>query len=65
MEDEKIAAEIQRRGLEMEYLQELAAALGFAAEEGWAEAVFEAIEHAEPDQRRAAALRTLALSEEP
>jgi hypothetical protein len=62
MEDEEIAAEIQRRGLEVEYLQELAAALGFAAEEGWTEAVFDAIENAEPAQRRAAALRTLEMA---
>jgi hypothetical protein len=64
MEDEEIATEIQRRGLEVEYLQELAAALGFAAEEGWTEEVFDAIENAEPAQRRAAALRTLEMAED-
>lgn len=63
MEDAEIAAEIQRRGLEVLYLQELAAALGFAEEEGWSEAVFEAIEHATPAQRRGAAERTLRLAE--
>jgi hypothetical protein len=62
MTDEEIAAEIQRRGLEVEYLRELAAALGFAEAEGWSEEVFEAIIVAEPHQRRAAALRTLELS---
>jgi hypothetical protein len=56
MTDEEIAAEIQRRGLEVEYLRELAAALGFAEAEGWSAEV------AEPHQRRAAALRTLELS---
>ncbi len=61
MTDEEIAAEIQRRGLEVEYLRELAAALGFAENEGWSEAVFGAIVEAAPDQRRAAALRTLSL----
>ena len=64
MTDEEIAAEIQRRGLEVEYLRELAAALGFAEAEGWSEAVFDAIVEAEPEQRRAAALRTLELSED-
>ena len=64
MDDEQIAAEIQGRGLEIVYLSELAAALGFALEEGWTEAVFEAIEVATPEQRRSAALRTLQLSTE-
>lgn len=64
MDDERIATEIQRRGLELEYLRELAASLGFAPEEGWTEAVIEAIDRAEPGQRRAAALRTLDLPED-
>jgi hypothetical protein len=59
MTDEEIAAELQRRGLEVEYLRELAAALGFAEEEGWTEEVFGAIEVAELHVRRRAALRTL------
>lgn len=62
MEDQEIAAEIQRRGLEIEYLRELAAALGFADDEGWSEAVFEAIERATPEERRRAARRTLRLA---
>jgi hypothetical protein len=64
MKDEEIAAEIQRRGLEVEYLRELAASLGFLEEEGWSDAVFAAIEEANPAQRRRAALRTLRLSDE-
>lgn len=64
MNDQEIAAEIQRRGLEVEYLRELAAALGFAEEEGWSTAVFDAIEAASMDQRRAAARRTLQLCDE-
>lgn len=64
MDDEEIAAEIQRRGLEVVYLSELAAALGFAYDEGWTEDVFAAIEQATPEQRREAALRTLALTGE-
>ncbi|HEX2188793.1 MAG TPA: hypothetical protein VHG51_07820 [Longimicrobiaceae bacterium] len=59
MTDQEIAKELQRRGLEVEYLRELAAALGFAEEEGWSEAVFLAIEVAEMQVRRKAALRTL------
>jgi hypothetical protein len=51
MTDDEIAAELQRRGL--------AAALGFAEEEGWTEEVFAAIEGAELNVRRQAALRTL------
>ena len=64
MNDEEIARQIQTRGLEIEYLRELAASLGFADSEGWTEAVFEAIDHSSPEQRRRAALRTLALQEE-
>jgi hypothetical protein len=62
MTDEEIAAEIQRRGLEVEYLRELAAALGFAESEGWSEAVFCAMEAASHEQRRAAAERTIRLA---
>lgn len=63
MDDQEIAVELQRRGLEIVYLSELAAALGFATEEGWTEEIFVAIEHATLEQRRNAALRTLQLSE--
>jgi hypothetical protein len=64
MDDTQIAAEIQRRGLEIEYLRELASALGYADEEGWTEEVFAAVEGATPQQRRQAALRTLELTED-
>lgn len=57
--DREIAKELQRRGLEVEYLRELAAALGFADDEGWTEEVFGAIEAAGMEVRRRAALRTL------
>jgi hypothetical protein len=62
MTDEEIAAEIQSRGLEVEYLRELAAALGFAENEGWSEDVFAALEAASHEQRRAAAERTIRLA---
>ena len=64
MTDDEIAAAIQRLKLEVEYLQELAASLGFAPEEGWNEQVFDAIERATPEQRRLAALRTLSLDDD-
>ena len=51
MEDQEIAAEIQRRGLEIVYLSELAAALGYAVDEGWTEEIFAAIERATLEQR--------------
>jgi|GEM_PF-1200389 len=63
--DQEIAEEIQRRGLEVEYLRELAAALGFAEEEGWTEEVFLAIEVARIEVRRRAALRTLEMGDDP
>ncbi len=59
MRDELIGAEIERRGLEVEYLHELAATLGFSDEEGWSVELFAAIEAATLEQRRSAALRTL------
>jgi hypothetical protein len=62
MDDQEIAAEIQRRGLEIIYLSELAAALGYAVDEGWTEEIFAAIDRASLEQRRYAALRTLELS---
>lgn len=64
MDDQTIAMEIQRRGLEVEYLRELAAALGFADEEGWSDETFAAIERASMEQRRTAALRTLEMAED-
>lgn len=64
MQDHEIAAEIARRGLELVYLSELAASLGFASDEGWSKAVIDAIEGATPEQRRRAALRTLGAEEE-
>lgn len=61
MNDDEIARQIQQQGLEIVYLRELASSLGFADHEGWSEAVFEAIEQASAEQRRAAALRTLGI----
>ncbi len=63
IEDEEIGAEIRRRGLEIEYLRELASALGFADEEGWTTEIFDAIEEAPIEKKRAAAIRTLRFSD--
>lgn len=60
--DERIGAEIRRRGLELEYLRELSAALGFEADEPWNHATIAAIEAAAPEVRRRAALRVLSLA---
>jgi hypothetical protein len=60
--DGDIAAEIQRRGLEVAYLRELSAALGFGDAEPWTEEIFAAIDRAPPETRRRAALRTLKLA---
>ena len=62
LHDAEIAEAIQGRGLELEYLRELAASLGFDATEPWTEEAFAAIETATPEQRRTAALRTLRFS---
>ena len=62
MQDEEVAKEIQKRGLELEYLRELAAVVGFADAETWSIETFEAMERATPEQKRSAALRTLDLS---
>ncbi|MDR0786564.1 MAG: hypothetical protein LBG44_01620 [Gemmatimonadota bacterium] len=60
--DEKIRDALQKRGLEVQYLQELAATLGFSDEEGWTPELFIAMEEAPLEQKREAALRTLRLS---
>lgn len=63
MDDQEIAAQIQRRGLEIVYLSELAAQLGFTFDEGWSDAVMAAIENASAQERRTAALRTIELAD--
>jgi hypothetical protein len=61
--DEEIAEQLQGRGLEEEYVRELLASLGFDPAEGLTEAAIHALDTAEMEQRRKAALRTLALGE--
>lgn len=60
MTDIDIAAEIQRLGLEMEYLSDIASSLGFSdGAEGWTEEFFAALEVYPLDQKREAALRVI------
>ena len=59
MTDEEIGERIRGRGLEGEYLRELLASLGHDPADGFGDAALGALEQATPEQRRAAALRTL------
>jgi len=61
MTDEEIAAELQGRGLEEEYVRELLASLGYDPADGLTEAAIHALDTAEMETRRKAAMRTLAL----
>ena len=64
MTDEEIAEQLQGRGLEEEYVRELLASLGFDPADGLTEAAIHALDTAEMEQRRKAALRTLELGSE-
>jgi hypothetical protein len=64
MTDEEIGEKIRSRGLEEEYIRELMASLGFDPAEGFTNAGIEAIDSATMEQRRRAALRTLAMADE-
>jgi hypothetical protein len=63
MTDEEIAEQLQGRGLEEDYVRELLASLGFDPADGLTEAAIHALDTAEMEQRRKAALRTLELGE--
>ena len=64
MSDEEIGERIRALELEEEYIRELLASLGFEPGEGFTNDSIHALEQATMDQRRRAALRTLALAEE-
>jgi hypothetical protein len=64
MTDDEIGERIRTLGLEEAYLRELMASLGHDPADGFTMQGIEAIDAATPDQRRRAALRTLALAEE-
>jgi hypothetical protein len=61
MTDEEIAEQLQGRGLEEEYVRELLASLGYDPADGLTEAAIHALDTAEMETRRKAALRTLEL----
>ncbi len=64
MTDDEIGEKIRSRGLEEEYIRELMASLGFDPAEGFTNAGIDAIDNATMEQRRRAALRTLAMADE-
>lgn len=64
MTDEEIGEKIRGRGLEEEYIRELMASLGYDPAEGFTNAGIEAIDNATMEQRRRAALRTLAMADD-
>jgi|1186.fasta_scaffold1235899_2 hypothetical protein len=61
--DEEIAEQLQGRGLEEDYVRELLASLGFDPADGLTAAAIHALDTAEMEQRRKAAIRTLELGE--
>ncbi len=64
MTDDEIGERIRGRGLEEEYIRELMASLGFDPAEGFTYDGIEALDKATMEQRRRAALRTLAMAED-
>jgi hypothetical protein len=62
LSDEQIGEKIRALELEEEYIRELLASLGFDPADGFTSASIAALEHATMDERRRAALRTLALA---
>ena len=65
MTDEEIAEQLQGRGLEEEYVRELLASLGFDPADGLTADAIHALDTAEMDTRRRAAMRTLELAPDP
>lgn len=65
MTDEEIGERIRGLELEEEYIRELLASLGFDPADGFTMDGIEALDRATMEQRRRAALRTLALAEDP
>lgn len=64
MTDDEIGEQIRGRGLEEEYIRELMASLGFDPAEGFTNDGINALENATMEQRRRAALRTLAMADD-
>jgi hypothetical protein len=64
LSDEEIGERIRALELEEEYIRELLASLGFDPADGFSDASIQALDQATMEQRRRAALRTLALAED-
>ena len=64
MTDDEIGQRIRDRGLEEEYIRELMASLGFDPADGFTMDGIDAIDKATMEQRRKAALRTLAMAQD-
>jgi hypothetical protein len=63
--DDEIGQRIRDRGLEEDYIRELMASLGFDPADGFTMEGIEALDNAPMEIRRRAALRTLALGNDP
>ncbi|MBD0321740.1 MAG: hypothetical protein ICV87_15495 [Gemmatimonadetes bacterium] len=64
LSDEQIGQKIRALKLEEDYLRELVASLGFDPADGFTAASIAALDSATIEERRRAALRTLALAPE-
>lgn len=62
--DDEIRERIRDRGLEEDYIRELMASLGFDPADGFTMDGIDAIDKATMEQRRRAALRTLAMADD-
>ena len=62
--DDEIGQRIRDRGLEEDYIRELMASLGFDPADGFTMDGIDAIDKATMEQRRKAALRTLAMADD-
>jgi hypothetical protein len=62
MSDDEIAEQLKGRGLEEDYIRELMASLGFDPGEGLTADAVQALDTADMEIRRKAAMRTLELA---
>ena len=63
MTDDEIAEQLKGRGLEEDYIRELMATLGFDPGEGLTQDAIQALDTANMETRRKAAMRTLQLAQ--
>ena len=64
MTDDEIGQRIRDRGLQEDYIRELMASLGFDPADGFTMDGIDALDKATMEQRRRAALRTLAMADD-